>query len=155
EGNDEYNMSQCDPNGDYTFPVYVYTQNQGDRSVTGGYVYRGEEYPLLQGIYVFADFVSGQVFTVRRVGDDWVGERSIEFFGGQVAAFGENINNEMFVTARGNSAIYKVTEFCSTILPTIDYVDNHVELTLASGLSTDSIEIVWFLDDVQIENEEG
>ncbi|MBK7425680.1 MAG: PQQ-dependent sugar dehydrogenase [Saprospiraceae bacterium] len=151
EGDEPYNMSQCNPNDEYTFPVYVYSQNQGDRSVTGGYVYRGEDYPLLQGTYVFGDFVSGQMFTVRPDGDDWTGERILEFGGGQITSFGENVHNELFMAARGDAAIYRVTEFCSTILPTIDIVDNHIQLSLASGLSTDSVRIVWFLDNVEVE----
>lgn len=155
EGDEPYNMSQCNPNDEYTFPVYVYSQNQGDRSVTGGYVYRGEDYPLLQGTYVFGDFVSGQMFTVRPDGDDWVGERILDFGGGQITSFGENVHNELFMAARGQAAIYRVTEFCSTILPTIDYLDNNIELTLASGLSTDSVRIVWFLDNAEIEGEDS
>lgn len=155
EGNNAYNMSLCNPNADYTFPVYVYSQNQGDRSVTGGYVYRGEEFPLLQGVYVFGDFVSGQLFTLRPDGADWIGERSIEFAGGQITAFGQNVHNELFMAARGQAAIYRVTEFCSTILPAIEQVDNNIELTLASGLSADSVRIVWFLDNVEIEGEDS
>jgi glucose/arabinose dehydrogenase len=155
EGDEPYNMSLCNQNEEYTFPVYVYSQNQGDRSVTGGYVYRGEDYPLLQGTYIFGDFVSGQMFTIRPDGDDWVGERILEFGGGQITSFGENVHSELFMAARGQGAIYRVTEFCSTILPAIDIVDNHIQLSLASGLSPDSVRIVWFLDNVEIEDEDS
>lgn len=155
EGNNTYNMSQCNPEAEYTFPVYVYSQNQGDRSVTGGYVYRGEEFPLLQGVYVFGDFVSGQLFTLRSDGDDWIGERSIEFGGGQITAFGQNMNNELFMAARGQAAIYRVKEFCSTILPSINFEDSILEVSLASGWSTDSVRIVWFLDDTEIAGEDS
>ncbi|KAG8541131.1 hypothetical protein GDO81_029658 [Engystomops pustulosus] len=39
-------------------PIYAYGHNVG-KSVTGGYVYRGCEYPNLNGIYIFGDFMNG------------------------------------------------------------------------------------------------
>lgn len=45
-----------------TPPVFEYGHDLG-RSVTGGYVYRGGE-PSLEGDYVFADFVSGAVWSL-------------------------------------------------------------------------------------------
>lgn len=43
-------------------PVIEYSQKEGDRSVTGGYVYRGEVNDGLRGDYVYADFVSGRIW---------------------------------------------------------------------------------------------
>lgn len=45
------------PTGD-TLPIYAYPHKVG-KSVTGGYVYRGCEYPNLNGLYIFGDFMSG------------------------------------------------------------------------------------------------
>ena len=44
-------------------PVTEYSQANGDKSITGGFVYRGKEIPNLYGKYVFADFVSGRIFS--------------------------------------------------------------------------------------------
>lgn len=41
-------------------PIYAYPHKMG-KSVTGGYVYRGCEYPNLNGMYIFGDFMSGYV----------------------------------------------------------------------------------------------
>ncbi len=46
-----------------TPPIFEYGRDLG-RSVTGGYVYRGEE-TSLHGAYFFADFSSGAVWTLR------------------------------------------------------------------------------------------
>lgn len=42
-------------------PVAEYDHSEGDESIAGGYVYRGGALPLLQGQYVFGDFVSGRL----------------------------------------------------------------------------------------------
>lgn len=43
---------------DDVLPIYAYPHKMG-KSVTGGYVYRGCEYPNLNGMYIFGDFMSG------------------------------------------------------------------------------------------------
>lgn len=43
---------------DDVLPIFAYPHKMG-KSVTGGYVYRGCEYPNLNGIYIFGDFMSG------------------------------------------------------------------------------------------------
>lgn len=54
----------CDPSK-FASPVYVYRQGREvGRCVTGGYVYRGDELPELQGKYVFGDWASGNVWAL-------------------------------------------------------------------------------------------
>lgn len=45
-------------------PVLDYAQEGGDRAVTGGYVYRGSKMPELVGHYIFADFMSGKIWSI-------------------------------------------------------------------------------------------
>lgn len=48
-------------------PVYDYTHGSGTfqgRSVTGGFVYRGQNIPSLQGKYIFSDYVSGNLWSL-------------------------------------------------------------------------------------------
>jgi len=52
----------CDSTG-LEMPVYEYLHPLG-RSITGGYVYRGSELPLLDGAYIYADFVSGLIWAL-------------------------------------------------------------------------------------------
>jgi Ca2+-binding RTX toxin-like protein len=48
-----------------TDPVFDYARDVG-RSITGGYVYRGPA-PGLEGAYLFGDFITGRLFTLRVV----------------------------------------------------------------------------------------
>ncbi|MBP6851258.1 MAG: PQQ-dependent sugar dehydrogenase [Rhodoferax sp.] len=49
-------------------PVFDYAHNQYGESIIGGYVYRGNAEPGLDGSYFFGDFVSGRIFTLRESG---------------------------------------------------------------------------------------
>ena len=61
EGSLCYNPPRnCDPTG-LELPVYEYRHPLG-RSITGGYVYRGRKLPLLEGAYIYADYVSGLIW---------------------------------------------------------------------------------------------
>ncbi|MEK6221889.1 MAG: glucose dehydrogenase, partial [Chloroflexota bacterium] len=43
-------------------PIHDYSPAQGSCSITGGYVYRGNQLPDWYGVYIFADFCSGKVW---------------------------------------------------------------------------------------------
>ena len=65
-GNSRDNNLACD-DPSFTPPIYEYTHGVGEfqgRSVTGGYVYRGPVKEF-QGHYVFADFVSNNVWSMN------------------------------------------------------------------------------------------
>ena len=66
EGNATFNTGGCRPASNYKFPIHVYGHNStGGFSVTGGYVYRGPTYPLLNGYYIMADYVSGRLWLIN------------------------------------------------------------------------------------------
>lgn len=54
--------SKCE-RSDLVDPVLVYGREDG-ASITGGYVYTGTRVPVLRGLYVFGDFVSGRLFAI-------------------------------------------------------------------------------------------
>jgi glucose/arabinose dehydrogenase len=55
-----------DTDGGLNDPIIEYNRS-GSRAVTGGYVYRGEDVPALQGQYVFGDFAApSPIFATER-----------------------------------------------------------------------------------------
>lgn len=63
---DQDSVSPLPANDDelgYTYPVAQYDHDEGF-AVTGGFVYRGDKIPELQGQYVFGDIANGRIFHV-------------------------------------------------------------------------------------------
>jgi glucose/arabinose dehydrogenase len=61
EGTSCFLSPACDRAG-LILPVAEYSHADGNCSVTGGFVYRGNQFPDLQGIYLYADFCSGRMW---------------------------------------------------------------------------------------------
>jgi glucose/arabinose dehydrogenase len=55
--------AQCNSAG-FKDPVWEYPRNDG-KSITGGHVYGGREIPALAGMYVCADYVSGNLWALE------------------------------------------------------------------------------------------
>lgn len=85
-------------------PIYSYGHDQG-RSITGGYVYRGTSEGL-QGQYVFADFGSGRIWTLRQTGNGWSAVDRTD----QVKADAGSINQPTSFGEDGRGNLY-VTDF--------------------------------------------
>lgn len=87
-----------------TFPIDVIPhQNDphlGDaRSVTGGYVYRGDAIPGLLGFYLFGDFQRGRVAALQYVGGETCSRQEIEGLAGNgLSSFGEDNDGELYLT---------------------------------------------------------
>ncbi|KAG7466210.1 hypothetical protein MATL_G00162410 [Megalops atlanticus] len=65
EGFSCYDKKLCSNSSlDDVLPIYAYPHKMG-KSVTGGYIYRGCEYPNLNGMYIFGDFMSGRMMTLQ------------------------------------------------------------------------------------------
>jgi glucose/arabinose dehydrogenase len=60
EGTARFNDDQ-DPDG-HTPPIVEYSHDDGDCSVSGGVVYRGEAIADLQGWFIYGDFCSGRIW---------------------------------------------------------------------------------------------
>ncbi len=61
----------CDTSG-LVLPVSGYNHENNNCSITGGETYRGNAYPNLQGMYLFADYCTGRIWGLSRSGNDWL-----------------------------------------------------------------------------------
>ncbi|TNN01912.1 hypothetical protein fugu_011294 [Takifugu bimaculatus] len=65
EGFSCYDRKLCQNSSlDDILPIFAYPHKLG-KSVTGGYVYRGCEMPNLNGLYIFGDFMSGRLMSLK------------------------------------------------------------------------------------------
>lgn len=106
--------TECDKEG-LELPVFEYNHDQGDQSVTGGFVYRGSAIPELTGLYIFGDYISGRIwalehsdienpsvfeliqtgFGISSFGTDQENEIYICGFDGNIYRFGEGVLNQL------------------------------------------------------------
>ncbi|HEV8635136.1 MAG TPA: PQQ-dependent sugar dehydrogenase [Chloroflexota bacterium] len=87
-------LTDCGDRG-FVPPVAEYTHADGC-AVVGGYVYRGERFPALRGVYLYGDFCTGRVWGLQRSGDGW--ERGVLLESGpSLMTFGEDERGELYL----------------------------------------------------------
>ena len=101
--------------GSLTLPIIEYAHREGNcgGSVTGGYVYRGTEYPELDGIYFYGDFCSGEVWAAVRNEKAhnqkalWtpVGPRETGF---SISTFGEDEQGRLHVADLRSRTVFRI-----------------------------------------------
>ena len=87
----------CDESG-LALPVHEYSHDAG-QSITGGFVYRGERTPELQGYYVFADFASQLVWALHHENPAEKDAVQIMDSGKAISSFGVDADNELYMLA--------------------------------------------------------
>lgn len=110
----------CDCNGPgLTDPITAYFHEFGRCSVTGGYVYRGQAIPDLVGTYFYADYCTGEIFTLRYDGANLIDprNRTAELRPtvgviNRVTSFGEDACGELLIVDAGGGEIYRVEPDC-------------------------------------------
>jgi len=116
EGQVPFNLAGCGPAGEYTFPVQVYANNSSvGCSITGGYVYRGADYPDMYGYYIYTDYCSGRFWSLAPDGQGgWANAELANLANTQFVAFGEDKRGELYVAAIQQGAIYRLTAPCDS-----------------------------------------
>jgi glucose/arabinose dehydrogenase len=134
QGNSSYNSDGCGAAGLYTFPIHQYSHSFGC-SVTGGYVYRGTQFPGMYGYYFFTDYCSDQIWTIHNDDGLWVVEEFGQFPGNSFTTFGEDVNGMLYVAGYSNGTIYRIGDNSSGF-----FLDLHVFLEgpfFGSQMTTD------------------
>ncbi|TLP81665.1 PQQ-dependent sugar dehydrogenase [Maribacter sp. ACAM166] len=74
-------------------PVFEYGHSTNDKSITGGYVYRGTKIPELNGYYIYGDFVSGRIWALDQSGNNQL----LLGTGLGISSFGTDASNELYI----------------------------------------------------------
>jgi len=101
----------CDDflNGGSTLPILEY-HHAPECSITGGYRYRGQSYPDLQGIYFYADFCTGRIWgATQQVSGTWESQELL-VAGFPISTFGEDETGELYVVEYNGdqSVLYQI-----------------------------------------------
>ena len=99
----------CDMTG-LVAPVVEYDHAGGRCSITGGYVYRGKAAPRLNGLYLYADYCSGELFGFRAggAGPVAVNARLLLKTSMRISSFGVDEEGEVYLINHGGG-VYRVT----------------------------------------------
>ncbi len=87
-------------------PIATYSHDDGC-SVTGGYVYRGSR-AALRGRYIYGDYCSGNVWSLKVVNGRATGLRRERFEIESVTSFGEDAAGELYAVSHGGT-VYRLT----------------------------------------------
>jgi len=105
----------CVPGSRNVFPSRQYTHALGC-SVTGGYVYRGAEFPMLEGIYFYGDFCTGRLWGLRRTAGGF-GQKLLASTGLQISTFGEGEDGSVFVGDYSQGSLYRIVPAVVVLFP--------------------------------------
>ncbi len=108
EGTLCFNPSSNCNDGTLTLPILEYDHSLGC-SITGGYRYRGSQFPELNGTYFYADFCSGRIWGATRNSDgSWTTSQLLDT-PHSITTFGEDEVGEMYLAHYSSSgAIYRI-----------------------------------------------
>jgi glucose/arabinose dehydrogenase len=103
----------CDMSAGYTFPIFEYQHVQANEAVVGGYVYRGFDYPAMQGLYFFGDYRSGRIWSIEEDDDGNWGPRTEHLNIDFISSFGEDERGEIYVVeyeAGNQGTVYRLID---------------------------------------------
>jgi glucose/arabinose dehydrogenase len=106
EGSSRFEDKALGP-GTLVPPVFEYTHDLGC-SVTGGFVYRGKARPAQRGSYVFGDYCSGRMWSLRIVDGRAVRVRALPFRIPSLTSFGEDAAGELYATSH-DGTLYRLS----------------------------------------------
>ncbi len=102
-------VTDCDRTG-LTLPVAEYPiSGTSDCAVTGGYVYRGDDYPDLRGVYLYGDYCSGRIHGFHVRPDGAVEPALLLDSGLRISSFGEDGAGRLYVTDYLQGRIYAIS----------------------------------------------
>lgn len=116
----------------YVPPVFEYNHDQGDCSLTGGFVYRGQIYPNMQGTYFYADFCTGKLWGLKKVGNNWQSTFIVDS-PQLVSSFGQDQEGNIYLLDLSTGEVFKIVE--STVNPAVSLSVNPTKRIITGGTS--------------------
>jgi glucose/arabinose dehydrogenase len=93
--------SGCNATG-LKLPINEYDHSLGS-AVTGGYVYRGKQFPQLNGAYLFGDFGSSRIWALTETNRGTWNRAELLHPGFNISSFGEDESGEIYAVNYGGS----------------------------------------------------
>jgi glucose/arabinose dehydrogenase len=126
EGEDCFNPSSNCNDGSLILPIHTYTHggNPFRCSISGGYVYRGNNLPSFDGRYFFSDYCSNQIWSLDWTEAGGVGtviDHSADMTPpggfGNVAAFGQDGLGELYILDLTLGKVFRITSAVAETQP--------------------------------------
>ncbi|MCJ7659058.1 MAG: PQQ-dependent sugar dehydrogenase [Anaerolineales bacterium] len=93
-----------------TDPIAEYNHSEG-QSVTGGFVYRGNQYPSMQGWYFYADYVQGKIWSTTQTDlGVWSQPVLLQDESFRISCFGEDEASELYLCDYTGGTIRRVAD---------------------------------------------
>jgi glucose/arabinose dehydrogenase len=105
EGRSAFKTERLGP-GRLVGPVAQYTHASGC-SITGGFVYRGSKVPSFAGRYIYGDYCSGTIWSLKLV-NGRAQVRKEPFTIENVTSFGQDASGELYAVS-GSGSLYRLT----------------------------------------------
>ncbi len=128
EGNEVFDAFATVP-VDPVPPVHVYghTGTPPNRSVTGGYVYRGSRFPRMQGVYFFGDYITASISGLEHDGT-WTARELADHPNFEtITTFGEDAVGELYVAL--SLGVYHLGDTLETTSETLVVVDAGINVS--------------------------
>lgn len=124
EGTHCYSPSSgCNETG-LELPVFEYSHDYGN-AVTGGYVYRGKDFPTLYGKYIFGDYASGRVWMTDVTTNQTTQILDTDF---AIPSFGVDEFGEIYIVSF-NDGLFHIIPNIITSTMTITTVSGNITIT--------------------------
>jgi glucose/arabinose dehydrogenase len=106
EGDERIEDKELTGGGRLVAPIAVYAHDVGC-SITGGFVYRGSSIPALQGRYLYGDYCSGTIWSLRVVDGEATDVRRERIRLPLLTSFGEDADGELYLVSQAGS-VYRL-----------------------------------------------
>jgi glucose/arabinose dehydrogenase/soluble lytic murein transglycosylase-like protein len=89
-------------------PIYEYDHSGGRCSITGGYVYRGNAIPKLDGTYLFGDNCEGEINGLTRASDGGTEVTDLFLHVAGLSSFGEDNDGEVYALGVSDGSVSRI-----------------------------------------------